>query len=231
MSPLFRLVATDCAGAKTRRPKIFSIAGKAEKPNAEEMETVVRPGVALPDVTRRGVETVPAQPEKTASTAKASGAPGFSALGQGAPEKPVEVPSEAASATDCVEAEAGGKSTLRETAAANPRMRARRPARGAPGGAENRVETCPPQPPASEEKHTDGNGLLSYEKWWFLNDVDIHVGGTLLSGMPISLHGDTLRMINDTYSYFIPLCQIEYIRTLDGLSNLDTLWQGKDKSV
>lgn len=40
----------------------------------------------------------------------------------------------------------------------------------------------------------------------------------MLTGTPIFMHEDTLRVVNDTYSYFIPMDNVDYIRTPDGLN-------------
>jgi hypothetical protein len=68
----------------------------------------------------------------------------------------------------------------------------------------------------SREK-LSGCGLLNYRKWWELIEVDISVYGKLITGIPIFIEEDTLRVINDDYSYFIPLGKVDYIRTTDGL--------------
>jgi len=60
-------------------------------------------------------------------------------------------------------------------------------------------------------------GLLHYRKWWEQNEVDLSVCGKLISGTPIFVEENTLRVINKQYSYFIPLEKIDYIRTTDGL--------------
>ena len=60
-------------------------------------------------------------------------------------------------------------------------------------------------------------GLLRYRKWWELNEVVISVCGTALSGTPIFVEEDALRLINNRHSYFIPLDKIDYICTTDGL--------------
>lgn len=64
-----------------------------------------------------------------------------------------------------------------------------------------------------------GEGLLYYQKYWFLSDVDISVRGEMVSGTPMGLHDNTLRLINKEYSYYIPLRQVDYIRTADGLES------------
>lgn len=76
--------------------------------------------------------------------------------------------------------------------------------------------------PIFYDKQADayGEGLLYFQKWWFLNnDIDISVGGKLLRGTPIFLRENTLRMVSDDHSYFIPLRHVEYIRTPHGMSN------------
>jgi len=60
-------------------------------------------------------------------------------------------------------------------------------------------------------------GLLHYRKWWEQNEVDICVCGKLISGIPIFIEENTLRLINSRHSYFVPLEKIDYIRTTDGL--------------
>jgi len=60
-------------------------------------------------------------------------------------------------------------------------------------------------------------GLLHYRKWWERNPVDISVCGRFISGTPIFIEENTLRVINSQYSYFVPLEKIDYIRTTDGL--------------
>jgi len=61
------------------------------------------------------------------------------------------------------------------------------------------------------------HGLLHYQKWWFRSAVDVSINGEKLSGTPIFVHDDTIRMVNDDHSYFVPLTKIDYIRTTDGL--------------
>jgi len=60
-------------------------------------------------------------------------------------------------------------------------------------------------------------GLLHYRKWWERNEVDISICGKLVSGTPIFIEENTVRVVNCKYSYFIPLEKIDYIRTTDGL--------------
>jgi len=78
-------------------------------------------------------------------------------------------------------------------------------------------------PPAQEPKPSpchgcvDLFGLLHYRKWWERNEVDLSVCGSLVSGTPIFIEENTLRVVNSKYSYFIPLEKIDYIRTTDGL--------------
>lgn len=68
-----------------------------------------------------------------------------------------------------------------------------------------------------EEGIPFGKGLLQYQKWWYLNPVDVRVNGETVSGIPIFLQENTLRVVNDAYSYFIPLENVDYIRTRNGL--------------
>ena len=67
-----------------------------------------------------------------------------------------------------------------------------------------------------------GEGLLYYQKFWYLNEVEICVKGELLYGTALEFHQNTLRLINDTHSYYIPLRQVDYIRTGDGLKTCFT---------
>jgi len=60
-------------------------------------------------------------------------------------------------------------------------------------------------------------GLLHYRQWWERNEVDISVCGKLISGTPIFVEENTLRVVNCKHSYFIPIEKIDYIRTTDGL--------------
>lgn len=60
-------------------------------------------------------------------------------------------------------------------------------------------------------------GFLHYRKWWELIEVDISVCGKIITGIPIFAEENTLRVINDNHSYFIPIEKIDYIRTTDGL--------------
>lgn len=61
------------------------------------------------------------------------------------------------------------------------------------------------------------SGLLHYRRWWELIEVEILTGGKLISGVPIFVEENTLRVINNDYSYFIELDKVDYIRTKDGL--------------
>lgn len=72
----------------------------------------------------------------------------------------------------------------------------------------NRLKCC------DQEGH---HGLLNYRRWWELIEVEMSVSGKLITGIPIFIEKDTLRVINDNYSYFIPLEKVDYIRTKDGL--------------
>lgn len=69
----------------------------------------------------------------------------------------------------------------------------------------------------TDETGLHGRGLFHYRQWWERNQADISVNGELLSGVPIFTDKNTLRVVNDKYSYFIPLEKIDYIRTDDGL--------------
>ena len=76
-------------------------------------------------------------------------------------------------------------------------------------------------PPTQEKAPGAGGagliGLLHYRQWWERNEADISICGKLVSGTPIFLEENTLRVVNCKYSYFIPLEKIDYIRTTDGL--------------
>ena len=69
-------------------------------------------------------------------------------------------------------------------------------------------------------------GLLSYQKWWENRNVEISVNGKLFQGIPVFLRDNTLRVVNEKYSYIIPMHKIDYIRTPDGLQSLDTAFDG-----
>lgn len=60
-------------------------------------------------------------------------------------------------------------------------------------------------------------GLLQFKEWWELVGVNICVNGEQISGIPISIKEDAIRVIDNDYSYFIPLEKVDYIRTNDGL--------------
>jgi len=62
-----------------------------------------------------------------------------------------------------------------------------------------------------------GRGLFHYQQWWFRNQIDICVNGDLISGIPIFADHNTIRLVNEKHSYFIPVEKIDYIRTPDGL--------------
>lgn len=80
---------------------------------------------------------------------------------------------------------------------------------------------------ALAEPDTSTHGLLNYKKWWHLREVDLSVRGELLTGIPIYVHQDTLRVVNDEFSYFIPMTHVDYIRTPDGLSAARTEFDGR----
>lgn len=63
-------------------------------------------------------------------------------------------------------------------------------------------------------------GLLHYRKWWERIEVDISVAGKIIRGKPMFIEENTLRVINNDYSYFIPIEKVDYIRTADGLHSL-----------
>lgn len=72
---------------------------------------------------------------------------------------------------------------------------------------------------AQNNGQTNHHGLLHFRQWWERVEADISVFGTLISGIPIFVENNTLRVINDHYSYFIPIEKIDYIRTTDGLKS------------
>lgn len=83
-------------------------------------------------------------------------------------------------------------------------------------------EESPPSPyipnlSDSEETDPSIKGLLHFKKWWQFRDVGVSVNGVLVTGTPIQLQKKTLRVVNDQYSYFIPMKNVDYIRTPDGL--------------
>lgn len=83
-------------------------------------------------------------------------------------------------------------------------------------------EESPPSPyipNLSDSEETDPNikGLLHFKKWWQFRDVGVSVNGVLVTGTPIQLQKRTLRVVNDQYSYFIPMKNVDFIRTPDGL--------------
>lgn len=63
-----------------------------------------------------------------------------------------------------------------------------------------------------------GRGLFHYKDWWFRNKIEISVNGKLICGIPIFTDHNTLRVVNEKHSYFIPIEKIDYIRTSDGLN-------------
>lgn len=80
-------------------------------------------------------------------------------------------------------------------------------------------QTAPPQGDNCETLSEETMGLLQYKKWWFLRPVDINVGGEMLYGTPIFIKNGTIRLANESDSFFIPLSKVDYIRTCDGLDN------------
>ncbi|MCC8121979.1 MAG: hypothetical protein LIO58_00325 [Oscillospiraceae bacterium] len=77
-------------------------------------------------------------------------------------------------------------------------------------------DAVPPKAPEEKTGNPAKEGLLHYKKWWYRRDVDVVVRGEKLSGTPIFIHNNTIRLVNPSYSYFIPLSHIDYIRTNDG---------------
>lgn len=74
---------------------------------------------------------------------------------------------------------------------------------------------CPAKMPPMDGLY--GRGLFHYQEWWFRNQIDICVNGKLISGIPIFADHNTIRVVNEKHSYFIPVEKIDYIRTPDGL--------------
>lgn len=60
-------------------------------------------------------------------------------------------------------------------------------------------------------------GLLHYRNFWELVEVEMLVNGKLITGIPVFIEENTFRVINDKHSYFIPIKNVDYIRTNDGL--------------
>jgi len=75
----------------------------------------------------------------------------------------------------------------------------------------------PPPPETPAHGRAGLFGLLHYRQWWERSEVDISICGQLITGTPIFVEENTLRVVNSQYSYFIPLEKIDYIRTSDGL--------------
>lgn len=69
----------------------------------------------------------------------------------------------------------------------------------------------------NDDEYSYEKGLLHYKKWWELTEVDVIVNGHMVTGVPVFTHNNTLRVVNDKHSYFIPLEKVDYIRTDDGL--------------
>lgn len=63
----------------------------------------------------------------------------------------------------------------------------------------------------------NGEGLLYYQKFWYLSEVEISIRGELLHGTTLEFHENTIRLVNKKHSYYIPLHKVDYIRTSDGL--------------
>lgn len=83
------------------------------------------------------------------------------------------------------------------------------------------------EPGDSTAPDAEAQGLLYYKKWWYLREVDLSVRGELLTGIPIYFQQDTLRVVNDAFSYFIPMAHVDYIRTPDGLCAARTEFDGR----
>lgn len=78
----------------------------------------------------------------------------------------------------------------------------------------------------NEKEVLYGRGLFHYGKWWERSEVDIFVNGNILTGIPIFTDKNTLRVVNNCHSYFVPMEKVDYIRTTDGLqscSDADTI--------
>ena len=73
------------------------------------------------------------------------------------------------------------------------------------------------RPACAERGGLHSCGLLHYKKWWERKVVDILAGGQKITGIPIFIEKNTIRLVNHAHSYFIPLEKIDYIRTNDGL--------------
>lgn len=69
-------------------------------------------------------------------------------------------------------------------------------------------------------------GLLYFKKWWYLRRIDVSVKGKLLTGTPIFVRKNAIRVVNDAYSYIIPLHNVDYIRTPDGLGFIESEFEG-----
>jgi|GEM_PF-6709095 len=67
----------------------------------------------------------------------------------------------------------------------------------------------------SENEWLHGRGLYHYGKWWKRRKVGVFVNGNMLEGIPAFTDCNTLRIISDKHSYFVPLEKIDYIRTDD----------------
>lgn len=99
---------------------------------------------------------------------------------------------------------------------------------------------CTPYPsfsektPLREDKELDEitksnrhvQGLLYFKKWWFLRRIDVSVKGTLLTGTPIFIRKNAIRVVNEAYSYIIPLHNVDYFRTPDGLDFIESEFEG-----
>lgn len=69
-------------------------------------------------------------------------------------------------------------------------------------------------------------GLLHFKKWWYLRRIDVSVKGKLLTGIPIFVRKNAIRVVNDAYSYIIPLHNVDFIRTPDGFRSIESEFEG-----
>ena len=84
----------------------------------------------------------------------------------------------------------------------------------------------PPEMPVAEEVNEpqteeitpapECEGLMRFEKWWYRRSVEVRAGGETILGTPIIIEGGVMRLINEGYSYFVPLGKVDFIRTRDG---------------
>lgn len=84
----------------------------------------------------------------------------------------------------------------------------------------NTTALAPISPENGNALSEESRGLLHYKKWWLLRHIDLRVNGEMLSGTPIFVEKGTMRLVDKSYSYFIPLSKVDYIRTQDGFDEL-----------